>query len=474
MGVGVSEAVLVGLCVLVGVKDDVGDGVVVLVKVPVGVAVAVTVTVLVGGRVSVGVGVEVKVEVVVSIGVSVNVGVSVIDFVTVGVAVGDWQNMDAVAVPTLPPPDTNRSRVPNRPLVLMLVEAFDASCILLLAIGVPFKFKVQVPGAVMEVPVLVMVNVPCASGVQFAESEKVGGIGVAVGVGDWQNVDAVAVPTLPPPDANRSSVPKSPLVLMLKEALAASWKLLLAIGVPFRFKVHVPGAVMEVPMLVMVNDPCASAVQLADREKVGGTFVAVAVGDSQNVDAVTVPTLPPPDASRSRVPKRPLVLMLVEAFAASRKLLLAIGVPFKFKVQVPALGIFPPILDMVNVPCASGVQFAEREKVGGTGVSVGVGDKVAVGDWQNVVAVAVPTLPPPDTEISRVPKRPLVLILVDAFANSWKLLLAIGVPFRLKVQVPALVMSPPVLVMTIVPCASGVQFAVIDKTGIATWAFTGN
>jgi len=59
---------------------------------------------------------------------------------------------------------------------------------------------------------LLIVNVPCASRVQFAESEIVGGVSVGVAVGDWQKVETVAVPTLPPPDTSNSSVPYRPLV----------------------------------------------------------------------------------------------------------------------------------------------------------------------------------------------------------------------------------------------------------------------
>jgi len=77
----------------------------------------------------------------------------------------------------------------------------------LLAMGVPFSKSVQVPELVILEPMLVIVKVPCASGVQFAESEKMGGVGVGVAVGDWQKVDTVVVPTLPPPETSSSSVP---------------------------------------------------------------------------------------------------------------------------------------------------------------------------------------------------------------------------------------------------------------------------
>jgi len=88
--------------------------------------------------------------------------------------------------------------------------------------------------------------------------------------------------------------------------------------------------------------------------------------------------------------------------------------------------MFEPTFVMTNVPCASGVQFALSENFGGTGVGV------AVGDRQNVDAVAG-AAPPPDVSSSRVPNRPLVLIFVLAPAFSWKLFVAIGVPLRSSV-----------------------------------------
>ena len=45
-----------------------------------------------------------------------------------------------------------------------------------------------------------------------------------------------------------------------------------------------------------------------------GVFVGMAVGDWQKVDTVAG-AAPPPEVSNSSVPKRPLVLMLVDAFA---------------------------------------------------------------------------------------------------------------------------------------------------------------
>jgi hypothetical protein len=48
------------------------------------------------------------------------------------------------------------------------------------------------------------------------------------------------------------------------------------------------------------------------------------------------------------------------------------------------------------------------------GVGVMVMVPVDVGDWQKVVALTVPWLPPPETARSNVPKSPDVLTLVDA------------------------------------------------------------
>jgi hypothetical protein len=103
---------------MVGVWVSVGVTVGVLVKEAVWVGVGVSVIVGVWVSVGVAVGVLVREAVWVGVGVSVIVGV----WVSVGVAVGDWQKVDAVAVPILPPPETDRSRVPKIPLVLILVD----------------------------------------------------------------------------------------------------------------------------------------------------------------------------------------------------------------------------------------------------------------------------------------------------------------------------------------------------------------
>jgi hypothetical protein len=237
--------------------------------------------------------------------------------------------------------------------------------------------------------------------------------------------------------------------------------------VPFKSNVQVPGLVMEEPILVITRVPCAEGVQLALNENLGGTGVGVAVGDWQKVDTLAVPTLPPPVAVNTRVPKSPEVLILKDAFAANWKVLLAMGVPFRFNVQVPALVMDEPVLVMTKVPWASGVQLALSENVGGTGVGV------AVGDWQKVEADAVPTLPPPVAVSSRVPKSPEVLILKVMPEFIWKVLLAMGVPFKITVQVPGLVMLAPVFVMVRVPCAEGVQVAFNENTGTVAWAYTG-
>ena len=76
--------------------------------------------------------------------------------------------------------------------------------------GVLFNNKVHVPGPVMFEPVLVITNVPWASGVQLADSERAGaGVGVFVGVavGDWQKVDTVAG-AAPPPEASEFQRPE--------------------------------------------------------------------------------------------------------------------------------------------------------------------------------------------------------------------------------------------------------------------------
>ena len=71
------------------------------------------------------------------------------------------------------------------------------------------------------------------------------------------------------------------------------------------------------------------------------------------------------------------------------------------------------------------MQLADREIVG---ASVGVRVGIAVGDWQKVETVAG-AVPPPEVSNSSVPNRPLVLMVVEAPAFNWKVLVARGVPF---------------------------------------------
>jgi hypothetical protein len=91
--------------------------------------------------------------------------------------------------------------------------------------------------------------------------------------------------------------------------------------------------------------------------------------------------------------------------------------------------MFEPMLVMVKVPWASGVQEALKDRVGAV---VGVRVGVAVGDWQKVEVVAG-AVPPPLVSSSNVPNSPEVCIWVDAPAFNWKLLVAIGVPFNSSV-----------------------------------------
>jgi hypothetical protein len=61
--------------------------------------------------------------------------------VRVGVAVGDWQKVETVAG-AVPPPEVSNSSVPNKPAVLICVEAPALSWNVPVAIGVPFKSRV--------------------------------------------------------------------------------------------------------------------------------------------------------------------------------------------------------------------------------------------------------------------------------------------------------------------------------------------
>jgi hypothetical protein len=91
-----------------------------------------------------------------------------------------------------------------------------------------------------------------------------------------------------------------------------------------------------------------------------------------------------------------------------------------------------PTFVIVKVPCASGVQEAEIEMVGGARVGAGVKVGVAVGDWQKVELIAG-AAPPPEVSNSSVPNSPEVFIWVDAPAASWKEFEAMGVPLSSKV-----------------------------------------
>jgi hypothetical protein len=77
--------------------------------------------------------------------------------------------------------------------------------------------------------------------------------------------------------------------------------------------------------------------------------VGVAVGDWQKVET-DAGAAPPPDASSSRAPKRPLVLMFVDWLALSWKELEATGAPFRSRVQMPAPVMLLPMSVIVNVP----------------------------------------------------------------------------------------------------------------------------
>ncbi len=99
------------------------------------------------------------------------------------------------------------------------------------------------------------------------------------------------------------------------------------------------------------------------------------------------------------------------------------------------------------------------------GANVGVRVGVAVGDWQNVLPLvtAAPLLSVISS--SKVPKSPLVLMLVDCPAVSWKVLVETGVPLSNNVQLNATVILPPLFVIVKVPCASGVQDAETTMLG---------
>jgi hypothetical protein len=83
-------------------------------------------------------------------------------------------------------------------------------------------------------------------------------------------------------------------VLIFVLAPAFSWKLFVAIGVPLRFRVHVPGPVMFPPMFVITNDPTASGAQFALIETAGACADAGAA-HAQSAETTAAPRDPTPD-----------------------------------------------------------------------------------------------------------------------------------------------------------------------------------
>ncbi len=211
-------------------------------------------------------------------------------------------------------------------------------------------------------------------------------VAVGAGVGVGQVAEPVTGAGMPPPLTVSSRTPKMPDVLIEVVAPAASWKVLVASGVPSRVSVQLPALGIAPPLLVMTNDPFPSSVHDAVTVTSGGIGVGVGVGVGQVAEPVTGEGMPPPLTVSSRTPKMPDVLIEVVAPAASWKLLLAIGVPSRVIVQVPALGMAPPLFVIVNDPTAPSVHDAVTVTSGppGTGVWVAVGVAVGVS-----VAVAV-------------------------------------------------------------------------------------
>ena len=94
----------------------------------------------------------------------------------VGVAVGDRQNVEPVAMTVLDASRTSRVNVPNRPLVLILKVWPGLIWKVFCAMGVPFRLIRQVKGVVISAPVLVMVINPVEFGAQAALTWKVGSV----------------------------------------------------------------------------------------------------------------------------------------------------------------------------------------------------------------------------------------------------------------------------------------------------------
>ena len=135
---------------------------------------------------------------------------------TVGVAVGDRQNAEPVAITVLVVSRTSMVSVPYRPLVLILKDWPGEIKKEFCATGVPFRLRRQVKGVDIFPPVLVMIRTPCASGEQAALTWKAGGARVGVAVGDRQNVEPVATTVLVVSRTSRVRVPYKPLVLIVE------------------------------------------------------------------------------------------------------------------------------------------------------------------------------------------------------------------------------------------------------------------
>jgi hypothetical protein len=121
----------------------------------------------------------------------------------------------------------------------------------------------------MSPPILVIVMTPSEFGAQVALTWKEGGVRVGVAVGDRQNMEPVATTVLVASRTSKVRVPKSPLVLILKDWPALSRNVFCAIAVPFRLIRQVRGVVMSPPVLVIVMTPSEFGAQVALTWKVG-------------------------------------------------------------------------------------------------------------------------------------------------------------------------------------------------------------
>jgi len=86
---------------------------------------------------------------------------------------------------------------------------------------------------------------------------------------DWQAVEAVAVPILPPPETVRTILPKSPVDLIVVDWLEDSWKGLAEMVSPSNTRVQLPRLVISLPTFLMTNLPFALGSQVAVRVKTG-------------------------------------------------------------------------------------------------------------------------------------------------------------------------------------------------------------